>query len=55
MKIDQTVENHDDLLKVIDILLSKAGLNWQGLRVKKQLPEPIALVLSSSYPEWLLR
>lgn len=32
MKIDQTVENHDDLLKVIDNLLSDAGLNRADLK-----------------------
>ena len=32
MKIDQTVENHDDLLKVVDNLLSEAGLNLADLK-----------------------
>ena len=34
MKIDQTVENHDDLLKVIDNILEDAGLNREDLKGK---------------------
>jgi len=32
MKFDQTVENHDDLLKVVDNLLSEAGLDRKDLK-----------------------
>jgi crotonobetainyl-CoA:carnitine CoA-transferase CaiB-like acyl-CoA transferase len=32
MKIDQTVENHDDLMKVVDNLLGEAGLNRKDLK-----------------------
>lgn len=32
MKIDQTVENHDDLLKVVDNLLGEAGLDRKDLK-----------------------
>ena len=32
MKIDQTVENHDDLLRIVDNLLSEAGLARKDFR-----------------------
>src|SRR5436190_13807048 len=32
MKIDQTVNSHDDLLKVVDNLLGEAGLNRRDLK-----------------------
>jgi hypothetical protein len=34
MIINQTVENHDDLLKVIDNLLSEVGVNRNDLKGK---------------------
>ncbi len=34
MKIDQTVENHDDLMKVVDNILEDAGLNRADLKGK---------------------